>query len=73
MTALWSKKLEGDLSQSDCAEMQERVGTCPACSSACDALKRALLACRSSGAAEVPLEVQKRVKAALQSLAARAT
>jgi RNA polymerase sigma-70 factor (ECF subfamily) len=71
--ALWSKKLEGDLSQDDCADMEKHLATCGACRVACDALKRALLACRNSSTSEIPPEVQERVKAALQALAARGT
>jgi RNA polymerase sigma-70 factor (ECF subfamily) len=61
----WSKKLEGDLSQMDCAVMEEHVRACPSCGAACDALKRALGACRRVATAEVPRDVQARVKAAI--------
>lgn len=66
VVALWSKKLEGDLSQSDCAAMEKHIETCPTCSGACDALKRALLVCQRVRTEEVPPEVQARVKAAVQ-------
>jgi len=72
VTALWSSKLEGDLSQHDCATMEDHVKTCPACATACDALKKALLACRLSATAEVRPEVQARVRAAVRTWSARA-
>lgn len=71
VATLWSKKLEGDLSQHDCATMEEHLKTCAACSTACDALKKALLACRRSATTEVRPEVQARVKAAVHAWSAR--
>jgi RNA polymerase sigma-70 factor (ECF subfamily) len=63
---LWSRKLEGELSQTDCAAMTAHVESCSACRTACDALKQALVACEQVAAAEVPADVQRRVKAAAQ-------
>jgi RNA polymerase sigma-70 factor (ECF subfamily) len=67
--ALWSQKLDGDLTQIDCATMEKHVAKCPACSTACDALKEALLACQRVRTAEVPPKIQARVKAAMRTLA----
>jgi RNA polymerase sigma-70 factor (ECF subfamily) len=67
VVARWSKKLEGDLSQGDCAAMEAHLAICPACGAACDALKRALLACRRSASTELRPEVQARVKAAIRA------
>ncbi len=69
VVALWSKKLEGDLRTEDCAAMEAHLKTCPACGAACDALKRALLACQRSARDEVAPEVQARVKAAVRAWA----
>jgi len=66
---LWSKKLEGDLSQSDCSAMEKHIETCSQCGATCDALKRALLACQRARTEEVPPEVQARVKAAVRAWA----
>lgn len=44
--ALWSKRLEGDLSSSDCAAMERHLEGCASCGSACEALKRTLWACQ---------------------------
>ncbi len=68
---LWSKKLEGDLSQGDCSAMEKHLATCPACGAACDALKRALLACQRVRTEEVPPDIQARVKAAVRAWAAQ--
>ena len=68
---LWSKKLEGDLSQGDCSAMEKHVASCAACGAACDALKRALLACQRVRTEEVPPEIQARVKAAVRAWAAQ--
>jgi len=64
--ALWSRKLEGDLSPLDCAEMERHMETCESCDSACTALKAALLACQRAGTQEVGPEVRATVKAAVQ-------
>jgi RNA polymerase sigma-70 factor (ECF subfamily) len=67
VVALWSKKLEGDLSQGDCSAMEKHLETCPACGAACDALRRALLACQHVRTEAVPPEIQARVKAAVSA------
>jgi RNA polymerase sigma-70 factor (ECF subfamily) len=72
VVALWSKKLEGDLSQVDCSEMEKHIETCAACGVACDALKRALVACQRIRSEEVPPTIQARVKAALRAWTAEA-
>ncbi len=62
---VWSQKLEGDLSQADCAVMEEHLKSCGACSAACDALRSALASCKTSARADVRPEVHARVKAAV--------
>jgi len=69
---LWSRKLEGDLSQGDCSAMEQHLINCPACGAACDALKRALLACQRVRTDEVPPDIQARVKAAVRAWSAQA-
>ena len=64
---MWSKKLEGDLSQGDCAQMEEHIKGCASCGTACDALRQALLACRRSASEEVSPQIQVRVKAAIRA------
>lgn len=69
--SLWSRKLEGELSQLDCTEMERHLKTCPSCASACDALKQALDVCRRAGATELPAPVQDSVKRAVRAWASR--
>jgi RNA polymerase sigma-70 factor (ECF subfamily) len=70
VVAMWSRKLEGDLDQADCAAMEDHVLGCPTCATACDALKQALLACRRVQTGDVPTDTQARVKAAVRAWAA---
>lgn len=72
VVALWSQKLEGDLSPGDCAAMETHLATCPACGAACEALKRTLFACQRAGSGPVPPEIQAKVKAAVRAWSARA-
>ena len=65
VAALWSQKLEGDLSPMDCSDMERHLTGCPACTAAADALKQALAACQRVRTEEVPPVVQERVKAAV--------
>jgi len=67
VATLWSRMLEGELSQDDCAAMEKHMQGCAACAGACDALKRALVACRRVATTDVPPEVQARVKAAVRA------
>ena len=71
VVALWSKKLEGDLSQGDCSAMEKHLASCPSCGAACNALKQALLACQRIRTSEVPEEIQLRVKSAVRAWAAQ--
>ncbi len=70
IAALWSQKLEGDLSQADCSTMEQHLLGCPSCEADCEALKKALLACQRARSQPVPAAVQERVKAALRAWAA---
>ena len=69
IVALWSQKLEGDLSQRDCSSMEKHLLTCPACGAACDALKQALVACQGVRGEWVPPQIQASVKAAVRAWA----
>jgi RNA polymerase sigma-70 factor (ECF subfamily) len=68
IAALWSQKLDGDLSQTDCAAMEKHLAVCPSCTAACSVLKLALAACRQVGTQELPSDVQARVGAAVRAL-----
>lgn len=68
---LFSRKLEGDLEAIDCAAMEKHILGCPACGSACQALRDVLSACKTTKTAEVPPELQDRVKKAVRAWVAR--
>jgi len=68
--ALWSKKLEGDLEQADCAAMEAHIASCDACRHACDALKHALSACQQVPATPVPARIQQQIRDALRAAGA---
>jgi RNA polymerase sigma-70 factor (ECF subfamily) len=70
--ALWSAKLEGDLSQADCADMERHMEGCASCGAACDALKKALGACKSVPDDTIPVEIQSRVRTAIRAVKERA-
>lgn len=70
----WSEKLEGDLRQEDCAAMEKHIAQCPACNSACSALKEALHMCRRAATdVELDPKVQVRVKAAVRDWLSQST
>ena len=66
---MWSNNLEGDLSATDCAAMERHIESCPACSTRCHALRKALWVCQRSATSAVRPEVQAQVKAALSAWA----
>ena len=57
-----SRKLEDELDANACAEMEQHVQGCAACARACDSMKDALRACRSSSSAELTPEIQERIR-----------
>jgi RNA polymerase sigma-70 factor (ECF subfamily) len=69
---LFSRYLEGEIGQAECAAMDKHVASCARCRAGCDSLKHTLRMCRSSGAAgEVSTEVQGLVRKALRELSNR--
>jgi RNA polymerase sigma-70 factor (ECF subfamily) len=71
VAAMWSRKLEGELSALDCAQMEKHLDGCAACRGACSALKRALFVCQSAAGTAVTPQVQARVKAAVRQWSAQ--
>jgi RNA polymerase sigma-70 factor (ECF subfamily) len=63
---LFSEHLEGEISSSVCADMEQHLARCPACQSKCDSLQRTLALCRAAPLPEVPQTVQADVRRALQ-------
>jgi RNA polymerase sigma-70 factor (ECF subfamily) len=73
VVGLWSKKLEGDLRSEDCAAMEKHLAECSSCGAACDALRRALVACTNVRTESVPSSVQEKVKAAVRAWTSQTT
>lgn len=65
MVDLFSRHLEGDISASVCAEMEQHLTTCSACRARCDSLREVLGRCRTATEA-VPAAVQREVRQAIQ-------
>jgi RNA polymerase sigma-70 factor (ECF subfamily) len=62
----FSKKLEGDLAPTLCADLERHVDTCAACRGACDSLKRALATCAHLAARPVPEDIKQSVRKAVR-------
>lgn len=72
VVAMWSSKLEGDLSSEDCSAMEGHVRGCTACSDACNGLLQILKACQATRLAPVPSAVRESVRRALNELSTAA-
>lgn len=62
----FSRKLEGDLAPTLCADLERHVDGCAACRGACDALKRALATCAHLATRPVPEDVKESVRKAVR-------
>ena len=62
----FSKKLEGDLEPTLCADLERHVDGCAACRGTCDSLKRALAICAHLPARPVPEHVKETVRRAVR-------
>jgi RNA polymerase sigma-70 factor (ECF subfamily) len=65
---IFSRYLEGEIGQAECAAMDKHVASCARCRAGCDSLKHTLALCRSSATGEVSEEVQTLVRKALREL-----
>ncbi len=66
--SLYSQHLEGDISATLCAEMEQHLAACAACRGTCDSLKHTLALCRTTAPLlPVPDAVQAAVKVALRN------
>jgi RNA polymerase sigma-70 factor (ECF subfamily) len=65
-----SRKLEGDLTVQDCADMEAHVAQCEACAAACAALKTALGVCRAQASGELSDETRARLQHTVRALLA---
>lgn len=68
---MFSQHVEGELSQSTCAEMERHLERCPRCRGTCDSLKRMLTQCRATDReVPVPPAIQASVQTALRNFLA---
>jgi len=71
MVLMLSQYLEGELTSDVCSQMEEHVEACSPCKDECDDLKGLLRVCKESSC-EVPLDVQRKVRASLKKALAQA-
>jgi len=72
VAAMFSRNLEDELTQADCARMESHLEGCPHCQATCHALRDVLHACQAERNAAPSPEIQAAIRAALTRLAARA-
>jgi RNA polymerase sigma-70 factor (ECF subfamily) len=65
VVSMFSRRLEGDIEGTDCAQLEKHLETCPRCRGQCDSLKATLSICKRAGAAPVPADVARSVRRAL--------
>jgi RNA polymerase sigma-70 factor (ECF subfamily) len=63
---IFSRRMEGEIDGSGCAELEQHLQGCPACRGRCDSLRATLAMCRRAGAAPVPPAVERSVRLALR-------
>jgi RNA polymerase sigma-70 factor (ECF subfamily) len=66
VVALLSRRLEGEIDPSTCAEMEAHLQSCASCRGRCDSLRATLTMCRNVGQAQVPADVARSVREALR-------
>ncbi|HEY6878944.1 MAG TPA: RNA polymerase sigma factor [Polyangiales bacterium] len=69
VAAMFSRKLEDELTQQDCARMEAHLAGCPYCEQTCHALRDVLSACQAERGAAPSPEVQAAIRATLARLA----
>jgi RNA polymerase sigma-70 factor (ECF subfamily) len=72
VVTLFSRFLEGEIGEAECAAMKAHVAACRGCNAACESLKRTIALCRSTPGGEVPQDVQELVRRALREFNSRA-
>jgi RNA polymerase sigma-70 factor (ECF subfamily) len=63
---VFSRRMEGEIDDSGCAELEEHLRGCPACRGRCDSLRATLAMCRRAGETPVPPDVERSVRLAVQ-------
>lgn len=71
VVTMLSRKLEGELTQEDCASIERHLEGCPRCTAVCDAVRSALATCRRSADEPVHPEIQARLEAAVRACLVR--
>ena len=66
--ALYSRHLEGQISNDVCAAMERHLQTCTRCGEACESLKRTVSLCRAASPDEVPQAIQDSIRSGLRAL-----
>jgi len=66
VVALFSKRLEGEISADVCQELEEHLRRCRRCTARCDTLRASLNLCRQAGDDVVPVRVERSVRHALK-------
>jgi RNA polymerase sigma-70 factor (ECF subfamily) len=69
VAAMFSRNLEGDLTQNDCARMELHLASCAYCTATCHALRDVLQVCQAERGTPPTPEVQAAIRAALTRLA----
>ncbi len=62
---LFSRRLEGEIDGSACAELEKHLQECESCHGRCESLRSTLAMCKRAGAAAVPAHVERSVREAL--------
>jgi RNA polymerase sigma-70 factor (ECF subfamily) len=63
---LFSRRLEGEIDASACADLEAHLQQCPTCRGRCDSLRSTLTLCSRAGAENVPPQVAASVREALR-------
>jgi len=64
---IFSRRMEGEIDGSACAELEEHLKSCPTCRGRCDSLRATLTLCKRAGEAPVPAAVERSVRQAVQA------
>ncbi len=67
---LFSRRMEGEIDGSACAELEAHLAECPSCRGRCESLRTTLTLCRREGASAVPPDVASSVRRALRQFLA---
>ncbi len=69
VAAMFSRNLEDELTQTDCARMEAHLAGCPYCADTCHALRAVLQVCQAERGKKPSPDVQASIRAALERVA----